>query len=318
MTENYRIDFEKSRAALKEILLERMSGAGDYHTPVEGFVLHRYDSGDAPRPYFYEPVVIIVVQGKKRVRIGLEDIPYGEHSCFIAGVNMPVASCVMEASTECPYLSMSLKLDRSLLATLAAQISPSSEDENPSVRVEATMAAGAVVQEVGPELLDAFLRLLELTGNPEQAQVLGSLVCQEIHYRLLTSPFGRQLRSLNTLGSQSNRITRAIAWLKDNFKEPLHVEELAGRMNMATSTFHKHFKDITTLSPLQYQKRLRLGEAQRLMLSSDYDVSRAAFAVGYESPTQFNREYKRLFGESPRKDVMKMKTSEPGQSLVTA
>ncbi len=300
LEKNYRVDFEKSRAALKSILLQRLPEDGDYPTPVAGFALHRHTRGDAPKANFYDPVVIVVVQGKKWVRIGMEDIPYGEQTCFVAGVNMPVSSCVMEASADKPFLSMSLELDKSLLVSLAAKIPPPVED-----RVQAS--AGATVQEVSPELLDAFLRLLELLENPEQAEVLGALIRQEIHYRLLTSPFGTHLRQLNTLGSQSHQINQAILWLRDNYKESLQVDKLAGRLNMATSTFHKYFKEITTLSPLQYQKRLRLREAQRLMLSDDYDVTQAAFAVGYESPTQFNREYKRLYGESPRKDIMKMK-----------
>lgn len=312
MAESTRVDFGKSRAALKEMLLQRLPESGNYPTSIEGFTLHRYNNGDDPKPRFYDPVIIVVVQGKKKVRIGTEDIPYGEHSCFIAGVNMPVSSCVMEANEDKPYLSMSLALDKSLIAALAAKTPPSAESR-------AGSATGAVVQEINPDLLDAFLRLLELADFPDQAQVLGSLVYQEIHYRLLTSPFGYHLRQLNTFGSQSNQINQAIVWLKDNYKESLQVEELAGRLNMATSTFHKHFKEITTLSPLQYQKRLRLSEAQRLMLSDHFDVTRAAFAVGYESATQFNREYKRLFGESPRKDVMSLKTAMSNrQSVATA
>lgn len=311
MAENYRVDFEKSRAALKKVLLQRLPEAGTCLTPVDGFALHRYDSGDAPKPRFYDPVIIVVVQGKKWARIGAEDIPYGEHTCFIAGVNMPVSSCVMEASEEKPYLSMSLNLDKSLIATLAAKVPPSAE-------YGACSSTGAVVQPVGPELLDAFLRLLELTEKPEQAKVLGDLVYQEIHYRLLTSPFGRLLRTLNTLGSQSNQIAQALTWLRENYNKALHVEELAAHLNMAPSTFHKHFKEITTVSPLQYQKQLRLTAAQRLMLSDNYDVTQAAFAVGYESSTQFNREYKRLFGESPRKDVMKIRGAGNGRQTAAA
>lgn len=305
MAENYRVDFEKSRAALKEVLLQRLPEAGTCPTSVDGFVLHRYNSGDAPKPRFYDPVIIVVVQGKKWARIGAEDIPYGEHTCFIAGVDMPVSSCIMEASEDKPFLSMALNLDKSLIATLAAKVPPSTE-------YSACSLAGAVVQPVGPELLDAFLRLLELTEKPEQAKVLGELVYQEIHYRLLTSPFGTQLRALNTLGSQSNQIAHALSWLRENYNKALRVEELAARLHMAPSTFHKHFKEITTISPLQYQKQLRLTEAQRLMLSDNYDVTQAAFAVGYESSTQFNREYKRLFGESPRKDVMKIRGAGNG------
>ena len=312
MAENYRVDYDRSRAALKEILLRRLPEGGSYPSSVERLTLHRYNSGDAPKPRFYDPVVIVVVQGRKCVRIGSEDIPYGENTCFIAGVNMPVSSCVMEASEEKPYLSMSLDLDKSLIATLAAKVPPFPDHG-------AYFPAGAVVQPISPELLDAFLRLLELEENPGQSPVLADLVTQEIHYRLLTSPFGKQLRMLNTFGSQSNQISLAIAWLRENYKEALHVEELAGRLNMATSTFHKHFKDITTLSPLQYQKRLRLSEAQRLMLSDNMDVTQAAYAVGYESATQFNREYKRLYGESPRKDVTRIKAAPGGwESMSTA
>ncbi len=300
MAENYRYDFEKSRATFRDILLKRLPEAGAFPTPIDGFVLHRYNSMDVSKPHFYNPILIIAVQGKKWVRIGGKDISFGEHTCFIAGVNMPVSSCILEATEEMPYLSMALELDRSLMATLAAKIPPSTEEP-------AHCSAGATVQAISPELLDAFWRMLELLDTPEQAQALGALICQEIHYRLLTTPFGNQLRLLNTLGSQSNRINQAMLWLRENYKKSLHVEELASRLNMASSTFHKHFKEITTLSPLQYQKRLRLGEAQRLMLADNYDVTEAAFAVGYESSNQFSREYKRLFGESPRKDIMKMK-----------
>lgn len=310
MTENYRINFEESRLALRDILLHRLPDSGSCSTPVEGLVLHRFNSDNTPKPRFYDPVLIVVAQGKKWLRIGTEDIQYGKDSYFIAGVNMPVSSCVMEATDDKPYLSLSLSLDKSLIASLAAKIPPPKEYGG--------YPTGAAVQKLSPELLDACLRLLELLDDPEQAQVLGSLVFQEIHYRLLTSPFGYHLRMLNTLGSQSNQINQAIAWLRENYKESLHVEELASRLNMATSTFHKYFKEITTLSPLQYQKRLRLSEAQRLMLSGHYDVTLAALAVGYESATQFNREYKRLFGESPRKDVMSMKmTVNDRESLAT-
>lgn len=314
MAEQYRVDFENSCALLRDILLRRMPGAGHFSTSTDGFVLHRYDTGTEPTPYFYEPVVIVVAQGRKHVHIGAEDIAYGERSCFVAGVNMPVSSCVMEASAGKPYLSMSLNLDRNLIAALAAKVPPANGRAETS-----SGTAGAMVQELDPELLDAFLRLLQLTEEAERAEVLASLVVQEIHYRLLTGPFGRQLRMLNTFGSQSNQISQAIAWLKDNFTSPLHVDDLAGRLNMATSTFHKHFKEITTVSPLQYQKRLRLGEAQRLMLTGNYDVTQAALAVGYESPTQFNREYKRLFGETPRKDVLRIKADPADmQAVATA
>jgi AraC-like DNA-binding protein len=252
-------------------------------------------------------VIIVVAQGKKLIKIGAKEHHYGENICFVSGVDMPVTSCVMEASEEKPYLSMSLYLDTGLIASLASKVPPSPGHGG-------GIALGAMTQEVEPDLLDAFLRLVELTDKPKQIPIMKELLLREIHYRLLAGPFGSILRSLNTLGSQGNQISQAISWLKDNYKEPLMVEDLASRSNMATSTFHKYFKDITTLSPLQYQKRLRLGEAQRLMLAEGADVTQAAMAVGYESATQFIREYKRLFGEPPRRNVMHIRCTTQGEA----
>jgi len=149
--------------------------------------------------------------------------------------------------------------------------------------------------------------LVELLEKPEQIPVLAPLIIREIHYRLLIGAQGERLRMINMLGTQSNQIARTITWLRDNYKEPLQVDELARKVNMATSTFHRHFRLVTTLSPLQFQKRLRLYEAQRLMLVENEDAAIAALAVGYESPTQFNREYKRQFGEPPHRHVSQLR-----------
>lgn len=301
MADIFRVDSSRSWSMLREkILGNTPPGSGSHQTAISGFQLHRQVSNEDPKPHFMQPVVIVVVQGKKLVRVGDEERHFGENLCFVAGVDMPVTSCVMDASEKKPYLSMSLSLDPGLIASLASQVPPPAERGG-------GLSLGAIVQGVEPDLLDAFLRLLELVEKPEQVPIMGELLLREIHYRLLTSPFGGTLRSLNTFGSQNNQITRAVTWLKENYKKPLQVEELAGRMNMAPSTFHKHFKDVTTLSPLQYQKRLRLGEAQRLMLSQGSDVTQAALEVGYESVPQFVREYKRLFGEPPRRNVVRMR-----------
>lgn len=298
---NYRFSAEEGRAALREILLGLLPEAGRFPTPIEGFTLHRYDHPDTAKPHFYNPILIVAVQGKKWVRIGIKDISFGEHTCFIAGVNMPVTSCLVEATPQMPYLSMSLDLDRHLMAALAAKTPQPSQ-------YNADTALGAAVQALSPGLLDAFLRMLELFDQPEQAKALGALIYQEIHYRLLTTPFGHQLRLLNIVGSQTNKIDQAITWLRENYREILQVDKLAETLNMAPSTLYKYFKEVTSLSPLQYQKRLRLDEAQRLMLVEHYDVIQAALAVGYESANQFSREYKRLFGEPPRKNVVNIKT----------
>ncbi len=306
MTTQARVNTENSWAILKDAILQSTSSrSGVYPTPVKGFQFYRQTSNADPKPSFYKPVVIVVVQGKKWVRIGQEEHHYGENICFVCGVDMPASSCVMVASEEKPYLALSLYLDAGLITSLAPRI--------PHKTTEAGFFRGAALQELEPDLLDSFVRLVELTKTPEQIPVMEELLIREIHYRLLTSSFGNVLRTLNTFGSQGHQITRAIAWLKEYYKEPLLVEDLASRSNMAPSTFHRYFKDITTLSPLQYQKRLRLDEAQRLMLSGEYDVTQAAMAVGYESVTQFIREYKRLFGEPPRRNIMKMKNMTSGE-----
>ena len=152
-------------------------------------------------------------------------------------------------------------------------------------------------------MLDAVLRLAETLERPEAARALAPLIVRELHVRLLTGPFGNRFRRLFVRGSQEAAIAEAVAWIAANFREPLRIETLARRAGMAPSTFHRHFKAITTVSPLQYQKRVRLAVAQRLLVQENADVARAAFAVGYESASQFGREYKRLFGASPRRDV---------------
>jgi transcriptional regulator GlxA family with amidase domain len=163
-----------------------------------------------------------------------------------------------------------------------------------------------VVGDADPAVLDALLRFTDLLEQPAQQAVLAPLLIREIHYRLLLGPLGNQLRMIHTQGSQSNQIAQVITWLKSNYKKPLNVTELAKQVNMAPSTFHRHFRELTTLSPLQYQKQLRLSEAQRLMLVDRRDVGSAGYAVGYESLTQFNREYKRMFGAPPRQDVQRI------------
>ena len=232
----------------------------------------------------------MIVQGFKRSIIGSEEYRYGENHCLVAGVDIPSLNYVTVASPEHPFLGVSLNLDKYLTTQLAAEIPPSFRLGNGSHK-------GISVAEVDPDVLDAFLRLAELHEKPEQVTVLAPMIIREIHYRLLIGPQGERLRMVNTIGTQSNQIARTITWLRDNYKEPLQVDELARKVNMATSTFHRHFREVTTLSPLQFQKRLRLYEAQRLMLAEDEDATMAALAVGYESPTQFNREYKRLFGD---------------------
>lgn len=303
MDNTVRIDLERSKAVLKEKLLRLMPEQGDYPAPFDGMMLYRRHNNDAEhQPIVYRPVIIVIAQGEKSVRIGPDAFIYGDSSYFVTGIDMPAACAVQGVSPEHPFLSLSLDLDRSLIAQMATEVPPTTDGHMHYSR-------GTMITELDPGFMDAILRLVELVEHPEQAGMLAPLVIKEIHYRLLIGPFGNQLRTINIYGSPCNQIAQATAWLRKNFSKPLAVDDLARQANMATSTFHKHFKEVTALSPLQYQKRLRLAEAQRLMLTLGYDTAQACMAVGYESLTQFNREYKRLYGEPPRRNIAQMKQS---------
>jgi len=289
----------RTNSLLKEKLLRWMPGPGKFTTAIEALTLARREDSDQLENCFSRPLVGVIVQGFKRSKIGSEEYSYGENQCLVAGVDMPSSFSVTGASPEHPFLALSLNLDKYLISQLAAEIAPVSG-------FGGCCNKGMSVKDVEPDVLEAFLRLVELLEKPEQIPFLAPMIIREIHYRLLVGPQGQQLRKLNTLGTQSNQIAQAISWLRHNYKEPLQVEKLAQQVNMATSTFHRHFKEVTTLSPLQFHKRLRLYEAQRLMLAEKENATSACLAVGYESPTQFNREYKRLFGDPPHRNISRM------------
>ncbi|GFK95312.1 HTH-type transcriptional activator RhaS [Fundidesulfovibrio magnetotacticus] len=289
---------QRANRLLKEKLLARMPGQGVYETAVEGLRLSRREEPHKVENCFSEPIAAVIVQGFKRSVLGSEEYRYGENQCLVAGVDMPSSSCVLDATRDRPFLAVALVLDKGLITRLAA--------ETPAPQESTTIRnKGISIDNVDPDVLEAFLRLVELLDKPGQIPVLAPLIVREIHYRLLLGPQGAHLRGINTLGSQGNQIAKAINWLKSNYREPLQVDSLARLVNMATSTFHRHFKEVTTLSPLQFHKRLRLYEAQRLMLAERETAAGAALAVGYESPAQFSREYKRLFGEPPHRDIMR-------------
>lgn len=292
-------DMQRTYALLKKILLQRMSEPGDYPTPIPGFVLHRRDVPNKPENCFNRPILAVTIQGAKRTVVGNEEYRYGEGNCLLAGVDMPNMSYLTEASPEKPYLVISLDLDSHLTTQLAAQI-PASKTSGGSFK-------GSAVGPTDPEVLKAFLRMVELLDKPEQIPLLSPIILREVHLLLLLGPQGNLLRAINTYGTQSNQVFQGINWLRDHFQEPLDVDELAKRVNMAPPTFRKHFKTVTSMSPTQYHKHLRLYEAQRLMLENNEDTTSASYAVGYESLTQFNREYKRLFGDAPQRNVAQLR-----------
>ena len=288
---------EEIRAALASAIGRRTAGSEDRSTAIPELSLFRRQTPTPPGICRVEPSVVLTVQGKKRMLVGEDAYAYDSKRFLIASHDIPASSEVVEASPDRPCLGLVLRLDVRMLVELVSQ-TPLPPQKDRSV------ASGMALGTVTPTLLKSFQRLLDLLDEPGAVGVLAPLVLREIHFRLLTSDQAGRLRQLASVGSQSHLVTRAIEWLKANYASPLRVEELAALVHMSASSLHHHFRQLTSMSPLQYQKWLRLNEAKRLMLNGGLDAARAAFEVGYESPSQFNREYARLFGAPPIRDVV--------------
>jgi len=274
----------------------RVSRPGDVETAIPGLSLFRRDQSAPPAVCMIEPSLILVARGVKRLWVGGEGYAYDASRFLVTSLDLPANSEVLEASPDQPCVGLVLKLDVPVLAEVIAK------GGLPVARDRASGKGVGIGTMVSP-LEDALDRLLSLLDEPEAIPVLAPLVLREIHYRLLKTDLGARLRQITAVDGQGYRIAKAIDWLKLNYTAPLRIEDLAARVQMSGPTFHHHFRQLTSMSPLQYQKWLRLNEARRLMLSDHLDVSRAAFAVGYESPSQFSREYSRLFGVAPKRDI---------------
>jgi AraC-like DNA-binding protein len=268
---------------------------GDHETAVPGLWLYRSSAPSEHSAVVYVPSLCVVAQGAKEVVVGGEPYRYDPAQSLLVSVDLPAATRVAEATPDRPCLAMRIPIDPAVVGELLAE-GATPPPPGPPVR-------GLGVIALDPRLLDAACRLLDLLDAPQEAAVLAPLVLREITFRLLTGPQGARLRQIASAGAPAHRIARAIRWLRDHFAEPLSVEGLAKRVGLSPSAFHLHFKGVTGTSPLQYQKQLRLQEARRLMLGEGLDAGAAAYRVGYESPSQFGREYRRLFGNSPRRDV---------------
>ncbi|MHA3054538.1 AraC family transcriptional regulator [Acinetobacter sp. ANC 4633] len=277
---------------------------GQHHvqTPITGLSLSRWEQPNEPTSYVMDASLCLIAQGQKQVMLSQEIYTYDASHFLFTAVDFPVIAQITEASPERPYLSVLLKLDPHLLAQimLEAQIS-----FQPSRRERKGVAVGTLT----PDMLSAFIRLINLLNTPQDIAVLAPLIIKEIFYRLLISPQGERLKQIVTMGTTGHRIIRAIDWIKHQFTQPLRVEELAKSMGMSVSSFHQHFRDITSMSPLQYQKSLRLTEARRLLMTENRDISSASLQVGYESLSQFSREYKRFFGAPPSEDIKHLSLS---------
>lgn len=254
-----------------------------------------------PTPTFCEPMICLILQGAKCILIGDRAMHYDQPSYFISTIDVPATGEIYRAGPGRPYLAITLRFD----ATVIADVLLSMKDNAPTASTDP--GSGFGISAVTPALLDSWLRLLRLLDAPDDIAVLGPLIEREIIYRLLGGPCGGMLRQLATGDSRLTQVRRAISWIRDNLAEPFHVEDLAVRAGMSASAFHRHFKAVTAMSPIQYQKRLRLHVARRMMIAEAGDVAHIAFSVGYESATQFSREYARMFGASPAKDGTRLR-----------
>jgi AraC-like DNA-binding protein len=272
-------------------------------TEIPGLSLHRRTAPTAPCRTTYHPGIIVVAQGSKQVNLGKSSFIYDETHYLLTAVDLPIVSWVAEATQEVPCLVLSLKLDMSMVRELL------SRDEIHIADAPSDSPAMSI-GETTPEFLSACCRLLDLLSSPQDIPFLHGLIQREIIYRVLQGQVGARLRAIATLGDQSHRTAKAIAWISANYTKPLRVEKLAQLASMGVSTLHHHFRMLTAMSPLQYQKQIRLQTARNLMLNNGLDASSAAFEVGYESATQFNREYSRFFGQPPIRDVRGLRHSE--------
>ncbi|WP_235333938.1 AraC family transcriptional regulator [Aquabacterium sp. NJ1] len=285
------------------IALRHAPSDGLHDGRVPGLQLIRASMPAQPLPAVYEPGLVLVLQGRKQATLGAEVLHYDPLHCLLVSMTLLPVGQITEASVEQPYLCLRLQSSPTDLAALLLEAGQATA----SADIEEGPTRALNLAPVSTPLLDATVRLLRLLDEPQDVPVLAPLLQREVFYRVLTGPLGPRLRALAQSDSQTRRIARAIELLRQRYDQPLRVDELAAVAHMSASTLHLHFKQLTALSPLQYQKHLRLHHARRLMLAEGLDAARAAVQVGYESPSQFSREYRRLFGSPPRADVTRVR-----------
>jgi AraC-like DNA-binding protein len=277
--------------------------------PISGLRVYRKVEPTGLTRYTHQPSVCLIAQGSKTILLGNDVLSYDRNHFLVTSIDLPIVAQVPQASPEHPYMGLAYRLEQKDIAQVLADGHlpfPSGAQSNRA------MTIGAITR----PLLSAFMRLLELLDEPEAIPFLAPAINREILYRLLASEGGHHLRQIGLMGSQNAQILRAVEWLKSNFAQPLLVERMADYCQMSLSAFHHRFRQVTAMSPIQYQKWLRLQEARKLMLTSDMDVTRAAFKVGYESSSQFCREYGRLFGIAPSRDIKALKQDPSARQVV--
>jgi AraC-like DNA-binding protein len=281
----------------------------DLSTPVDGLLMSKVTTANAAPEYsLTKPLVVVMAQGGKRLLLGEQVYEYRAGQCLVVTANLPVTGHYIDITADSPSLAMALVLRPAVVAELVlrAPVERSPRGGDPA------MSTG----EAGAELLDAVVRLLRLLDRPADAPVLAPMIEREIIWRLLTGPQGGTIRQIGLADSDLSLVSRAIGWIRDNYAEPMRIDDLARLSGMSPSAFHRHFRAVTEMSPLQFQKRIRLQEARSLLVAGPGDVAGIGHRVGYDSPSQFNREYRRMFGEPPGQDAARLRVA--GEPLRTA
>ena len=293
---------EQGREELTAIVERLTPGQGVHDTRWPALSLFRADSPSVPTCAMYGPGLGLALQGAKQILLGQQVFVHEPASYLVTSVDVPVSSQVLHASAQRPCLCLTFQLDLQRIRALLPEVK--------ALRAAPASSRGLAFSALDGGLLDPLLRLARLLDAPDDLAVLGPLIEHELLYRLLAGEQGAHLAQIATSGSQGHQVSRAIEWLRRHFDEPLRIDDLAGRVNMSASSLHHHFRAITAMSPLQYQKQLRLHEARRLLLADQCDVATAAHRVGYESPSQFSREYSRHFGAPPLRDVARLRLAD--------
>lgn len=290
---------------LIHLVSRRTEGAeGSFPTPIEGLIFSRYSSKTQPTCYVQETAICCVLQGHKIVMLGKKSHSIDPANCLVASVELPVSGYISDASPKKPYLGIILVINPKDLAALIIEAG-----RQPSRRDDKDCQALAITK-ITDSLADPLIRLVKLLDAPAEIPIMAPMIKREINFRLLqTEQF--DLLSQTAVGDgKLGRVSHAISWIKENIAQPLRIEDIAKQVHMSPSSLHHHFKEVTSVSPLQFQKNLRLQKARQLLLMNNTSAEKVAYLVGYESPSQFNREYARLFGEPPLRDANKMKLSQ--------
>lgn len=281
---------------------------GPTATSIDGLTLSRFSNSTQPTFYVQETAICFVLQGHKTVMLGKNTHHYNSESCLVSSVDLPVSGFISDVSPDRPYLGIVLNLNPKDLAALIIETGRQS-----STRRDENDKDALAITKITPTIADALVRLVKLLDTPNEIPIMAPLIKREINFRLLQTEQFDLLSQVAVGDGKLSRVSHAILWIKDNLASPLHIEDLAKQVHMSASSLHHYFKEVTSLSPLQFQKRLRLQKARQMLLMDKTSAEKIAYLVGYESPSQFNREYARLFGSPPLRDITNLKVTSKGE-----